>query len=142
MNQFLKVAYALRKRQRYHKSGIADIDRMSGREFEEYLRILFVKLGYQVRMTSYTGDYGGDLIARKDGDAVVIQAKRYKKRVGVRAVQEVTAAKGHYNCPKARIVTNSYYTEQACTLAKSNGVELWNRDDLVSALIEIQDLKK
>ena len=49
------------------------------------------------------------------------------------------AAKGYYDCQKAMVVTNSYYTDQAKTLASKNGVGLWNRKDLVRALLKIRE---
>jgi restriction system protein len=37
------------------------------------------------------------------------------------------------------VVTNSYFTPQAESLAKANQVELWNRDTLVSRLLDKQE---
>lgn len=123
------------KARRYAKSGIADIDKLSGKEFEQYLEILFQKLGYQVKRTPYQGDYGADLILRQGDEKTVVQAKRYKSSVGVKAVQEAVASKEYYQCDKAMVVTNSYFSRQARTLAKANQVKLWDRDELVARLI-------
>ncbi len=49
------------EKQRLAKSGIDDIDQMSGKTFEKYLEVLFEKLGYRVERTPYIGDYGADL---------------------------------------------------------------------------------
>ena len=90
--------FAHQKKKRLAASGIADIDTMDGKAFEEYLEVLFGKLGYKVERTRYVGDYGADLITQKDGVKTVIQAKRYGKAVGIKAVQEAVAAKGMYGC--------------------------------------------
>lgn len=119
-------------------SGIDDIDGMDGLTFEKYLEVLFENLGYRVERTPYVGDYGADLVTRKDGVKTVIQAKRYKKRVGVRAVQEAVAAKGKYGCSEAMVVTNSTYTRQAEELARANGVALWDRNRLINALLSVK----
>ena len=42
-------------------------------------------------MTAATGYYGVDLIAKKSGQCVAVQCKRYGKSVGVSAVQQVVA---------------------------------------------------
>ena len=121
------------------RSGIADTDRMSGEEFEVYLETLFRKLGYTVRRTPYQGDYGADLIVRKGDEETVVQAKRYNRQVGVKAVQEAVAAKELYRCNKAMVVTNSRFTHQAQTLAKANHVELWDRNELGKRLLALEE---
>lgn len=106
------------------------IDLMSGEEFEKFLQRNFVKEKYSVKLTPKTGDYGADLILKKNKDTIVVQAKRYKSSVGVSAVQEVLAAKGYYNANKCLVVTNSIFTPNAKTLAKVNNVILWDRSDI------------
>jgi len=134
-----KLAFQLWEKQKLAKSGIADIDQMSGKTFEKYLEVLFEKLGYRVERTRYIGDYGADLVTAKDGVKTVIQAKRYKSKAGVKAIQEAVAAKGYYDCSKAMVVTNSFFTLQAIELARRNQVELWDRNKLVSALLSVKD---
>jgi HJR/Mrr/RecB family endonuclease len=109
-----------------------------GITFERYLETLFRRLGYSVQRTRATGDFGADLIVTRAGFKTVIQAKRYHKRIGLRAVQEALAARGMYRCGSAIVVTNSRYTEQVIRLAKANAVELWDRDRLVSVILSTQ----
>ena len=124
---------------RLSKSRIYEVDRMDGKTFEKYLEVLFRKLGYKVERTRYIGDYGADLIVSNDGIKTVMQAKRFKNKVGVKAIQEALAAKGYYECTEAMVVTNSFYTKQAIELAKANRVKLWNREDLVKALLLVKE---
>lgn len=135
----IKFLYLWHEKKRLARSGVNEIDQMNGKTFEKYLEVLFHKLGYQVERTRYVGDYGADLVVRKDGIKTIIQAKRYKKNVGIKAVQEAVAAKGYYECDEAMVVTNSFYTKQAIELAKANRVKLWNRDDLVNALLSVKN---
>jgi restriction system protein len=58
--------------------------------------------------------------------------------VGVKAIQEAVASKGYYECEKAMVVTNSYFTNQAKDLARRNGVDLWDRKILVRELLKIK----
>jgi restriction system protein len=124
----------IREKRELAKSGIDQIDKMGGKEFEKYLEVLFEKLGYKVERTRYIGDYGADLVTSKDGTKTVIQAKRHKGKVGIKAVQEAVASKGHYGCEEAMVVTNSSFTSQAKRLASSNGVALWDRRELARAM--------
>jgi restriction system protein len=129
------------KTRRYAQAGIADVDKLSGKEFEQYLEVFFKKLGYQVQRTPYQGDFGADLVIRRGDEKTVVQAKRYTRSVGVKAVQEAVASKEYYKCDKAMVVTNSYFSRQAQTLAKANRVELWDRDALVSRLLSSKESK-
>jgi restriction system protein len=56
--------------------------------------------------------------------------------VGVRAVQEVAAAKAHYRADKAAVIASGDYTDQAVQLARSNGVELWDRARVAGELLD------
>ena len=130
--------FAHQKKKRLAASRIADIDAMDGKAFEEYLEVLFGKLGYKVERTRYVGDYGADLITQKDGVKTVIQAKRYGKVVGIKAVQEAVAAKGMYGCTEAMVVTNSTFTRAAAELARANRVVLWDRNRLAETLLSVR----
>lgn len=113
-------------------SGIEEIDEMTGRKFEEYLGNVFQAKGYGVKFTPTTNDYGADLLLSKQGKKIVVQAKRYKKNVGVRAVQEVIPAIQMYSASEAWVVTNSYLTNQAMKLAKVNNVKVIDRNMLMA----------
>lgn len=128
------------KSYRLSKSGMRELDKLGGEDFEKYLELLFRKLGYKVRRTPYQGDYGADLVIQKAGVQTVVQAKRYHRSVGVKAVQEAVAAKEVYKCGQAMVVTNSHYSQQARKLAKANKVQLWDRDDLVNVLLSVKKL--
>jgi restriction system protein len=130
-----RLALAWYETRRLARSGIAEIDQMTGTEFERRLVILFRALGYQVTHVGAVGDFGGDLVISKDATRTVVQAKRYTKNVGVKAVQEVVAAQRMYDCTAALVVTNRDFTAPARTLARSNGVELWGREQLVARLL-------
>lgn len=113
------------------RNPILNIDRMTGRQFEIFLKEMFKALGYRVKKTPDSGDFGADLYMEKDGKTYVVQAKRFKSKVGLKAVQEVVAARSYYNAEYAIVITNSYFTEAAKALAKSNGVILVERPDLI-----------
>ncbi len=134
----IKIALKLYETNRLSKAGIAKIDEMNGKDFEKYLAILFKKLGYKVKRTPYQGDYGADLVIQKDGKQIVVQAKRYKRNVGLKAVQEAAAAKDYYKCDRAMVVTNSGYSKQAKKLAAANKVELWGRKKLVDNILSVK----
>ncbi|SOB99545.1 restriction system protein [Ureibacillus xyleni] len=109
---------------------LTEIDEMSGIEFERYLKHLYERHGYRVKLTNKSRDYGADLIIKNKNKKYVVQAKCFTKKVGIRAVQEVIGAIKHYKADGGIVVTNRFYTTPAKNLAKSNGIELIDRNEL------------
>jgi restriction system protein len=104
---------------------------LSGIEFEVWVAKLLKENGYDdVRGTPATGDQGADLIAKKDGRTIIIQAKRYQGTVGNKAVQEVISAVGFYNGDEGWVVTSSTFTPSAKALAHKMNVRLIDGHDL------------
>lgn len=111
--------------------------KLSGSDFENLLYHLYVAMGYSVQLIGKTGDQGGDLIATKNQERILIQAKCYKDwNVGNSAVQEAAAAKKHHDCNKAMVITTSNFTREAMELAKTNYVELIPQDLLQKMLLD------
>ena len=134
---FLGFKVWLRRRQsvRLRKAGIADVDKMTGEEFERFLGELFKRRGFKVSYTATSGDYGADLILKDGKDIIAVQAKRYSGSVGVKAVQEIIGAVKMYDATEAWVVTNSYYTKQAVKLATINDVYLIDRKELIDIIL-------
>lgn len=122
---------------RLRKSGIKEIDRMDGFQFEKYLAALYVSLGYKAEVTKKTGDFGADLLLRKEGKMIVVQAKRYGSNVGLKAVQEIMAAKTYYKADEAWVISNRNYTKQAVELAQTSQVKLVDRDELIKQILKV-----
>lgn len=122
------------RRERVRRSGIADVDTMSGPAFEARLAGLFSAMGYAVEETGRRGDFGADLVVERDATRVVVQAKRYERAVGIEAVQQAIGATRHYGADGAMVVTNASCTPAARSLAASNDVRLVERGELVTLL--------
>jgi len=111
-------------------ASIEDIDRMSGYDFERFLKSLFTNKGYLVEHTSLSNDQGADLVALMFGIKTVIQAKRSSSKIGNKAIQECVAAINHYQAHNGMVITNSVFTAPAIRLARSNGITLIDRTEL------------
>lgn len=111
-----------------------DIDLMDGVQFEKFLALLFQLRGYKVLPTKTSGDFGADLILKKSGRCIIVQAKRYSKPVGLKAVQEVNSAIKVYKAHEAWVVTNNEFTKSAITLARVNDVRLIGRKELINLI--------
>jgi restriction system protein len=121
----------------YELSRIGEIDSLSGREFERWLVEFFEKLGFDVELTGYVGDFGADLIVTWRGTRTAVQAKSGHFNVGVAAVQQAHAARFYYGCERAMVVSSRYFTAPALLLAEKTNVQLRSRDDLAQKVAEL-----
>ena len=133
----IKQKLKTKQQRKISKYTIDDIDLMTGTEFEEFIALLFKKMGYSSQVTKQSGDQGIDVIAIKNNTRIGIQAKCYSNAVGNAAIQEAVAGKNFYNCDKTVVVTNNYFTTAAIDLAQANNVILWNRDLLKEKIKEL-----
>lgn len=117
------------------KSNIAT---MSGQAFEHYMAALFKSQGFTVKFTPTTGDFGVDIIIRKDGRSTAVQLKRYRRPVSLKAVQEAVTGKRHYRCDQAMVVTNNVFTASAKSLAATNDCQLIDESLLAKWVLDFQ----
>mgnify|MGYP000621719195 CR=1 FL=1 len=103
---------------------------MNGIDYEYFCAAVLKNTSWSTFVLPPSGDHGADIIAQKENMTVSIQCKKYSKPLGNTPVQEITAAKVHYNTDFAAVVTNSTYTKGAQILANSNNVLLLHHDDL------------
>lgn len=104
------------------------VSQMSGEEFERALRLLLEREGWRVELTPRTGDYGADLVISREGQRVVVQAKRWKKPAGIRAVQEALGARDKYRAEEAWVICPSGFTKAAVRQAKASRIRLKDGD--------------
>ena len=129
------------KRNQYSRSNssLRQADSLSGIEFEHWCKDLLQYNGYtDVQVTKASGDQGADIIAYRNGDRYAIQCKRFKNKCGNSPIQEVYAAKAHYRCTRAAVMTTNYFTDGAIDLARSTGVELWDRS-VLSRMVTVKN---
>lgn len=111
---------------------------LSGSDFEKLLYRLFDAMDYKCEPIGRSGDQGGDLIANKGGERILIQAKCYRDwSVGNEAVQQVVGAMKYYNCNKTMVITTSTnFTPEARALARANNTELVSKDRLSEMIMQ------
>jgi restriction system protein len=93
-------------------------------------------MGYQIEYTPTTGDQGIDIICRKNGQRIGVQAKRFSKNVSNSAVQEALGGKIFYQLDEVYVVTNSAFTKSARDLADRTKINLIDREGLKKLIKE------
>lgn len=117
------------------KYSMQQLDTMEGHQFEYACAEILKANGFKsVKVTQGSGDYGVDILAQKGGIKYAIQCKCYSHKLDNTPIQEVIGGLAYYGCTKGVVMTNQYFTEPAKRLATVNGVELWDRDALMSML--------
>lgn len=129
LKNFLPIVFRVLRNRKYAQYGFAEIDQMNGGEFERYCGVLLKKLGYrEISYTPASGDYGIDILAKDaEGQSVGFQCKRYKSKVGNKAIQEAYSGKSYYELDRVNVITNNFFTENARKTAAKNRVGLIDR---------------
>src|SRR5262249_42682975 len=127
----LKIYPRWRKSEAYKALRMADVDDMSGEQFERYVGELLKKQGYKTEMTPARNDYGVDIVAEREGVRYAVQCKRRGENISRDAVSDAVAGKHYYKCGQAMVVTNRYFRSGAKELAGASQCELVDRDALV-----------
>lgn len=112
-------------------SNVKKYDTMDGHEFEYFCADILKHNGFiDVEVTRGSGDYGIDILAKKDDITYAIQCKCYSSNIGNKAVQEAYSGKDYYKCMIGAVMTNRYFTPAAKNTATQNKILLWDRDKL------------
>ncbi|MED3501520.1 restriction endonuclease [Brevibacillus agri] len=105
----------------------ADIDTLSGTDFERLIELYYRDHGYCVEHVGGSGDHEVDLILKgKEGYKIAVQCKRWKGSVGNDIVLRLKAGKQVHGCYDAWIITTSHFTKAAQEAAERLNIRLIN----------------
>lgn len=111
------------------------LDTLTGLQFEILISKILKKSGYHhVALTKNSNDYGIDILAEKNHLTYGFQCKRYQKKIGVDAISQTKAGQSYYQLDCVAVITNSYFTNQAVTLAQCNDILLIDRNQLLKMI--------
>jgi HJR/Mrr/RecB family endonuclease len=122
------------------RASVYSVEILSETEFERFIKWLFEELGYKIGQENYSTELGVDLVAMKDGEKIIIQARRYPKscKVSNMIVLLSQEAKRTYECKRSIVVATTFFTEEAKADAQKFGVELWDSDTLDGKISEVR----
>lgn len=86
--------------------------------FEDVTGEIFKNLGYNVIVTGYSNDGGIDIILEKDLKQIGIQVKRYKNKIKVDQIRELTGALFLSDTPQGIFVTTSDFQKGVYKVVK------------------------
>jgi len=109
-------------------------------KLEKVVGDVFNDLGYKVRVTAYSGDDGIDVILDGDNDTLIgVQVKRYKDKISINQIRELTGALVINGFTKGIFVTTSDFqsgAERTVRMSEVKGypIELYNAQRFFEAL--------
>ncbi len=107
-----------------------DVSGFSGVEYEVYCMDLLKRYGWEAMLTKGGGDFGADIIAKKDNIKAVIQCKRQKSRIGISAVKDIFVANAYYKGTIPIVCSNMDYSKPSRDLAQAIDVQLIHHSQL------------
>ena len=128
---------------------LAEVDAMSGTEFEEFVAGLCRRDGCtRVQVVGGAGDNGADVRGLlPDGRSFVIQCKRYtpSSAIASREMRDLLGARVHFKADLAVFVTTTRFTRPSVAFAKEHDIlavhrdhlGLWNSGTTLPALAEV-----
>jgi HJR/Mrr/RecB family endonuclease len=122
-----------KKIEKYSKievKNLIDLNKLNGYEFELFTREFYKLQGFDAIETKRSHDYGADVIAYKNNEKYIIQAKRFSFPVNYNAVYQADNAKIHYKADHAILFTNSDTNSRANETAKRYNVGIVNGHDI------------
>ena len=115
--------------------GIRDL---SWQDFERYVGEAYRRKGYTVEETGPGADGGIDLIARRNGETVLVQCKHWRaRRVGVRYARELFGLVKAQDTSNGVLVTAGTFTPDALAFAKQTQLDLVDGEGLVRLIQDV-----
>jgi hypothetical protein len=120
---------------------VNNLQDLTPRAFEELVASIFEVEGYEVNITPPTRDGGVDVFAERSNrlglpDQWIIECKFYRedRPIGVDLVRQLLGVRQVLNVRNAALVASSRFTKDAQRVAELGGIELVDRDRLLSWL--------
>lgn len=112
-----------------------DVEKLSPSAFEEFVKEVFVKLGYKVKTLEENRELGADLLLKKEKDIFVVRLKHCDSKdasVDNRAVQEVCAAMSVHKTNRSMVICNGSFTEGAYKQASYTKTDMIDDQQLLN----------
>jgi hypothetical protein len=115
-----------------------DLDSIDPLDFEELVRMLLERMGFEARLTKASHDGGIDIVAINPapitGGKVIVQCKRYRATIGSPVVRDLYGALTDAGASKAILITTSRFSPDARKFAQGKPIDLIDRTQLEDLL--------
>lgn len=95
--------------------------------YESHVAKYYEERGYQTQVTSYSNDYGLDVLAENGTERLAIQAKLYghtSRQVNRQMMMELHGVKDYFDCDRAVLATDGVVRQDAWEVADKLNIEI------------------
>ena len=126
------------KSTRVYETYSANVNDLSGVEFEQICQMLVEKMGMNAQLTKASGDGGIDIIAYNTQPLLsgkyIIQCKRYSGSVGEPIIRDLYGVVMSEKANKGILMTTGYFTSSAKKFAIDKQIELIDGNSMLDLL--------
>lgn len=96
-------------------------------EYEQQVADHFGALGYRTTVTTYSNDYGLDVLAENGSERIAVQAKLYghtSRQVNRQMIMELHGVRDYFDCDRAVLATDGTVRADAQEVASKLGITI------------------
>ncbi|MCX5812331.1 MAG: DUF2034 domain-containing protein [Proteobacteria bacterium] len=125
------------------QTDINSIRNLSWRSFEDLIGEVYRRDGYSIEGNTNLGADGGiDIIAKKDGETILVQCKHWKAyKIGVKTVREMFGLLNAEKANEVHIMSSGYFTNEANDFARGKPIQMIDGKMLVQLINKAQEVK-
>jgi len=125
---FILTSIRTKSQMSFYKTrrSLDDLKKLTWKEFEEFVALIFVRLGYSVEVTGGSNDGGIDVVVKKDNRTSLVQCKNYRtSKVTLSMVRDFYGAmNADLNFEAGYFITTGIFTLEAKHFAEDKPIEL------------------
>jgi hypothetical protein len=117
------------------------VDCLSEKEFERFIKWLLEELGYEMYPGKCSSDLGVNFkVVRGDEKSEILSIRPPKNNKTPNSIVLKTEEAARTNgCQRSKVITSSYFSQQAIIDAQKLNVELWDRDTIATKIDEARN---
>ena len=122
------------------KPSLEDIvDNLQWDEFEKIIYKLYINMDYDCERVAGHNEHGADIVAKKMNEIVAIQCKHSKSRTqDKQAILQLHTESHYWKATEKIAITNTSFNAEAHSLARTHGIRIVERQELLEKLKEYQ----
>lgn len=113
--------------------------KLSGREFENELSVLYKKQGYSAVVSSQGGDQGIDIVLLKNNKKTIVQCKAHNKPVGPAVARDFYGTMIHHRVKSGIIASTTGFTKGVYEFIKGKDIKLITVNEIIELENKLED---
>ncbi len=104
--------------------------------FQEFMWLIFRKLGWDIKETPFSQDGGSDGLLIKGTTSMVLQCKRHRKDIGEPTIRDLYGTHTHLKATGAILVTTGRISAPAKKFAQDKNIVMYDGEKVLSLIAQ------